>query len=137
MKVRTLGALVLALALAIAVFAQGINGKFTGQMAGGRGGPQDVTLTLKASGSDLTGTIKVGQGAETAIEEGKFEGGNVNFKSKQTFGENTFTVAYAGKLAGDDLTLTRTVEGRGGGGGGGGRGGGRGGPQEFTLKRTN
>jgi hypothetical protein len=53
------------------------------------------------------------------------------------FNNNTITLVYTGKLAGDDLTLTRTVEApAGGGGGGGGRGGRGAGPVEFTLKRA-
>jgi hypothetical protein len=130
MKTRIVYAIVLGLAVSAVLLAQGIDGKFTGQIPGGRRGPQDVTLTLKASGTTLNGTLTTGQG-EQKLEEGKFEGGNVSFKTKQTFNDNTITFSYTGKLNGDDLTLTRTAEG----GGGGGRGG-RGGPAEFTLKRT-
>jgi hypothetical protein len=86
-------------------------------------------LTLKASGGQLSGTLKTGQN-ESQIKEGKLEGSVVAFKTEQTFGENTVTVNWNGKISGDDLTLTRTVEGRGGGGRGG-----RGGPQEITLKK--
>ncbi len=134
MRLRILGSAVCILAIASFVLAQSADGVWTGQMQG-RGGAQEISLTLKASGGALTGTLKAGQN-ESQIKEGKLEGGAVSFKTEQTFGENTVNVNWAGKIAGDDLTLTRTVEGRGGGGGGGGgRGGGRGGPQEITLKR--
>ena len=39
---------------AIAVIAQSVDGKWTGEVQGGRG-PQPVTLTLKADGGKLTG----------------------------------------------------------------------------------
>jgi hypothetical protein len=132
MKLRILGAMLCTVAVASIVLAQSADGTWTGQMQG-RGGTQEIALTLKASGGAVTGTMKTGQN-EAQIKEGKFEGGTLSFKTEQMFGENTVTVNWSGKVAGDDLTLTRTVEGRGGGGGGG-RGGGRGGPQELTLKR--
>jgi len=132
MKVRVLTAMVFVVAIATFVYAQSVDGTWTGQIQGGRRGPQDVSLTLKASGATVTGSMKTGQG-EAQVEEGKFEGGTLSFKTKQSFGDNTITFTYSGKVSGDELMLTRNVEG--GGGGGGGRGGRGGGPQEFTLKR--
>jgi len=131
MKLRVLVAAIFILALAAVVFAQSADGTWTGEQQGGRRGPQQLALTLKASGASLTGTLKTGTADPVQIEEGKVDGGSVTFKTKQTFGENSVTVNWSGKIAGDDLTLTRTVEG----GGGGGRGGRGGGPQEVTLKR--
>jgi hypothetical protein len=54
MKAR-LCALVVCAAV-IAVIAQSVDGKWAGEVQGGRG-PQQVNVTLKADGAKLTGTV--------------------------------------------------------------------------------
>src|SRR6185295_284604 len=77
-------------ALPVAALAQGsVDGKWAGEAPGGRG-PQQVTLTLKADGGKLTGSVAGGRGGEIPIEEG--------------------TIAN-GMLKGDEIAFTRMAEG--------------------------
>ncbi|MBM3736604.1 MAG: hypothetical protein FJW39_12540 [Acidobacteria bacterium] len=43
---------------------------------------------------------------------GKVDGDNVSFKIKREFNGNAFVMNYAGMVAGDELKLKMTVEGR-------------------------
>ena len=73
-------------ALPVAVLAQGsVDGKWSGEVAGGRG-PQQVTLTLKAEGGKLTGSVAGGRGGEV-------------------------TLNWSGTLKGDEIAFTRMAEG--------------------------
>ncbi len=73
-------------ALPVAALAQGsVNGKWAGEVPGGRG-PQQVTLTLKADGGKLSGSVAGGRGGEVPIEEGTIANGMLKFKTKQMDG---------------------------------------------------
>ncbi len=117
---------ILLLALCATVFAAGIDGKWTGQVQGPQGA-MDVTVVLKAEGEKLTGTF-TGQMGEAAIKDGSIKDDVVAFKVEREFNGNKFTVVYKGKLAGDELKLTRTIEGD--------FGGQTPPPVDFTLKRA-
>ncbi len=106
--------------------AAGIDGKWTAQVEGRGGGTQTQTLTLKASGSALTGSFEGARGGAVDISDGAVEGNNVSFKVVREFNGNQFTQQYKGTLSSSgELTLTVSGGGgrgkRGGGGGGGGR----------------
>ena len=110
-------------ALPVAVLAQGsVDGKWSGEVAGGRG-PQQVTLTLKAEGGKLTGSVAGGRGGEIPIEEGTIANGMLKFKTKQMGRGGEVTLNWSGTLKGDEIAFTRMAEG------------GQGQAQEFTLKR--
>ena len=100
-----------------------VDGKWTGEIAGGRG-PQAVTFTLKNDGGKLTGSQAGGRGGELAIEEGTVSGNTIKFKVRQVGrgGEQIFN--YTGTISGDEIKFTRTQEG------------GQGMPVEFTAKRA-
>ena len=108
------------LAVAFAASAADVSGKWVYEQAGRQGGnPVKVTLTLKAEGAKLTGTVsrpgRDGNAMESAITDGKVDGNNVSFKtSMQGGGGNAMTSEYVGTLAGDDLKLTITRPGRDG-----------------------
>lgn len=103
--------------------AQGsVDGKWAGEVAGGRG-PQQVTLTLKADGGKLTGAVAGGRGGEIPIEEGTIANGMLKFKTKQMGRGGEVTLNWSGTLKGDEIAFTRMAEG------------GQGQAQEFTLKR--
>lgn len=87
-------------------FAAEIDGKWTGQVEG-RNGAQTQTLTLKASGSTLSGTI---------------DGDKVAFTVVREFGERKITQEFKGQLSGEELKLTVS--------------GGRRGPVEVTYKKS-
>jgi len=122
----TIKALVFALcvvALPLAARAQGsVDGKWAGEVPGGRG-PQQVTLTLKADGGKLTGSMAGGRGGEIPIEEGTISNGMLKFKTKQMGRGGEVTLNWSGTLKGDEIAFTRMAEG------------GQGQAQEFTLKR--
>jgi hypothetical protein len=109
--------------LPAAAMAQGsVDGKWAGEVAGGRG-PQPVTLTLKADGGKLSGSVAGGRGGEIPIEEGTVANGMLKFKTKQMGRGGEVTLDWSGALKGDEIAFTRMAEG------------GQGQPQEFTLKR--
>jgi hypothetical protein len=116
----------LALCLAlppVAALAQGsVDGKWAGEVPGGRGA-QQVTLTLKADGGKLSGSVAGGRGGEIPIEEGTFADGMLKFKTKQMGRGGEVTLNWSGTLKGDEIAFTRMAEG------------GQGQAQEFTLKR--
>ena len=120
MKAR-LCALVVCAAV-IAVIAQSVDGKWAGEVQGGRG-PQQVNLTLKADGAKLTGTV-TGRGGEIPIEEGSISGSALKFKTKQIGRGGEITLNWTGTLKGDEIAMSRMAEG------------GQGQAQEFTLKRA-
>ena len=107
-------------ALSSLVIAQSaVDGTWVGEVQGGRG-PQQLTLTLKAAGDKLTGSISGGRGGTVTIDDGTIMGSNIAFKTKQQGrgGEVTFT--WSGIVKGDEIAMTRE----------GGQG-----QQKFTLKR--
>ena len=116
------------LCLCVAIFpvialAQGsVDGKWAGEVPGGRG-PQQVTLTLKADGGKLSGSMMGGRGGEVPIEEGTIANGMLKFKTKQMGRGGEITLNWSGTLKGDEIAFTRMAEG------------GQGQAQEFTLKR--
>lgn len=116
--------LVLCVALSpLAARAQGsVDGKWVGEVPAGRG-PQQVTLTLKADGGKLSGSVTGGRGGEIAIEEGTIDNGMLKFKTKQMGRGGEVTLDWSGTLKGDEIAFTRMAEG------------GQGQAQEFTLKR--
>lgn len=118
------GYLLLCLLGAAACIAAPVDGKWTAEVQG-RQGTQTQTLTLKANGSALTGSLDTGRGA-TDITEGKIDGSTVSFKVTRNGQKGTNTTDYTGTLSGDELKLTGTREG----------GGGRGGPQSLDFKRA-
>ena len=102
--------MVAALASALA-FAADIDGKWVGQ-GGGKGGPQ--TLTLKAAGDKLTGSMEGGRGGAVDISDGMIHGSDVMFKVTREFNGNKIVQSYNGKLEGKELKLKVEVEGGGG-----------------------
>jgi hypothetical protein len=71
--------------------------------AGGKGGPQ--TLTLKAAGDKLTGTLEGGRGGPVEISEGMVHGSDVMFKVVRDVQGEKRTTEYKGTVAGSDLKL--------------------------------
>ena len=110
-------------AFAIAVIAQSVDGKWSGEVQGGRG-PQQVTLTLKADGGKLTGSV-AGRGGENPISDGTISGTALKFKTQQQGrgGGDPITLNWTGTLKGDEIAMSRMAEG------------GRGQAQDFVLKR--
>lgn len=99
-------------ALALAVFAADVTGKWTWEQQG-RNGSTTQTLTLKMDGSNLTGSLDGGRGP-TDISNGKVDGNNVSFTIVRSFNGNEMKTDYKGTLDGDTLKLEWMQPGRGG-----------------------
>jgi hypothetical protein len=112
------------LVVALAAFAADVTGKWTYQQPGRNGGdPTPRTITLKADGATLTGTVP-GQGgrggaapADMAIANGKVTGDKISFEVSRPGrqGGDPTIIKYEGTVSGDTLTLKITSPGRGGG----------------------
>jgi hypothetical protein len=109
------------LVLAIGAFAADVSGKWTYEQAGRNGGPaRQVTITLKQSGSTLTGSVPgFGRGGgeappPTEITNGKVDGDKVSFETKMEFNGNTRVTKYEGTVSGDEMKLKVTREGQNG-----------------------
>ncbi len=61
--------------------AADIDGKWTADVPGRGGNTQTQTLTLKASGSTLTGTFEGARGGAVDISDGTIDGSNVVLQS--------------------------------------------------------
>jgi hypothetical protein len=120
---RRMGLWMLSVFAVVAVaLAQSIDGKWVGEVQGGRG-PQAVTLMLKADGGKLTGSMTGGRGGEVAIDNGTISGNTVKFQTKQQGRAGEVVLNWTGTLKGDEIAMSRMAQGR------------EGQPQEFTLKR--
>ncbi|MBY0503239.1 MAG: hypothetical protein K2X03_04995 [Bryobacteraceae bacterium] len=102
---------------AVAVFAAGIDGKWTAEMsARNRDGEVTKVMTtfdLKASGETLTGTVATAgpRAASAEIIEGKLAGNKFSFKTKQTTKKGENIMVWEGTVDGDSLKGTRAREG--------------------------
>jgi hypothetical protein len=100
----------IALAASTAVFAADLTGKWVAQVPGRDGQTREQTFNLKAEGEKLTGTVSGRQG-DNPIVDGKVKGDEVSFDVNVKFQDREMKMSYTGKLAGDELKLTRKVQG--------------------------
>src|SRR5262245_22937019 len=97
--------------MAIAVvWAADVNGKWTAQVPGRDGQPQETTFTFKVEGDKLTGTVSGRQG-DTPIADGKVSGDEISFTVTRERQGATIKQLYKGKVAGDEIKFTRSTEG--------------------------
>jgi hypothetical protein len=122
MKSKFFTAAAASLLLAVTTFAADISGKWSAEMQGPQG-TMTTTFTFKVEGEKLTGTVS-GRGGDTPIADGVVKGDEVSFNVTRTMNGNEMKMAYKGKVAGDEIKMTRT------------RQGGDMPPQEFTAKRV-
>ena len=127
MKTKVSLLLICLFAIAGLALAQAkVDGKWNIEITTQRG-TQMQTLTLKADGAKLTGTVEgMGRGGPTTtpIEEGALNGNTVTFKTKQMGRGGEVTLKWTGAVSGDEIKFKREQEG------------GQGMPQEFTAKRA-
>jgi hypothetical protein len=101
-------------ALTLVALAADVSGKWTWEQQG-RNGATTSTLTLKADGAHLTGSLDGGRGGAIEITDGNVNGDSITFTVKRDMGGQTMSTAYKGTLSGDTLTIEFTRPGRGGG----------------------
>ena len=107
------------------IWVADIDGKWTAQVPGRDGQPQETTFTFKVEGDKLTGAVSGRQG-DTPIADGKISGDEISFTVTRERQGATIKQVYKGKVAGDEIKFTRSVEG----------GQGNRPPVEFTAKKA-
>jgi len=115
MTKKLLFVVTIALVFAFAAMAADVTGKWTFEQPGRGGNPgRPVTITLKQSGSTLTGQVPgMGRGGDnppppTEITDGKVDGNNVSFTVKREFNGNTMVTKYEGTVSGEEMKLKIT-----------------------------
>jgi hypothetical protein len=110
MKMRTFVQALVCLALAaFQILGASVDGKWTWEMEGRDGQKRTQTVTLKADGDKLTGTMS-GRGGETPIENGKINGDEISFTRTVNFGGESRKMMYTGKLVDSELKMTMKSE---------------------------
>ena len=104
-------------------WAADVNGKWTAQVPGRDGQTRELTFTFKAEGEKLTGSMS-GQQGDSEITDGTISGDQISFTVKINIQGNERKFFYKGTVSGDQMKVTRTIEG------------GNRPPQEFTAKRV-
>ena len=98
--------LVLVLAVfALSALAGDVSGKWKYSITTPNGDSREGSMTLKAEGAKLTGTME-GRGGAVEIQEGKVDGDNVSFVVVRNFNGNEVKINYRGALKGEELKLT-------------------------------
>jgi hypothetical protein len=105
MKKRLISLCGLFVLASLVAFAADVTGKWVSEApAGGKGGPQ--TLTLKQAGGDLSGTVDGGRGP-TEFSGGKVDGDKVTFEITRDMGDKgKITTKYVGTVAGTTIKMT-------------------------------
>ncbi len=113
--------LTLLLAVSIAALAADVSGRWTAQVPGRGGEARETTFTFKVEGDKLTGTMSV-QGQQAPIADGKIAGDTLSFTVTVERGGNQIKQNYTGKVVGAEIQFKRE--------------GGQGQPREFIAKRA-
>jgi hypothetical protein len=121
MTKKLLFVITILLVASFALMAADVSGKWTFEQPGRGGNPgRPVTITLKADGSKLTGSVPgFGRGGgeappPTEITDGKVDGNNVSFTVKREFNGNSMVTKYEGTVSGDEMKLKITRTGQDG-----------------------
>lgn len=79
-------------------------------------GPQGAierTFTFKVDGAKLTGETASEMMGKSELKDGKVEGDNISFSINANFQGNDMTLAYKGKVVGDQIKLAVDFPGGG------------------------
>jgi opacity protein-like surface antigen len=108
-KNRLLWSVVIVAALATAALAADVAGTWTASFDT-QVGVQKYTYTFKVDGNKLTGKAKSElANTETDIAEGTVNGDDISFVENLNFQDMPLRIVYKGKIAGDEIKLTRTI----------------------------
>ena len=110
MTKKLLFVMTILLAASFALMAADVTGKWTFEQPGRGGNPgRPVTITLKADGSTLTGTMPAGgrggAGDPIAISDGKIDGNNISFTVKREGQNGPQVTKYEGVVSGAEMKL--------------------------------
>ena len=121
MTKKLLFVMTILLVASFALLAADVSGKWTFEQPGRGGNPgRPVTMTLKAEGAKLTGSMPgMGRGGDTPpppseITDGKVDGNNVSFTVKRETPNGTMVTKYEGTVNGDEMKLKITRTGQDG-----------------------
>jgi hypothetical protein len=108
-KQRILFSAVIVAAMAAALLGADVTGTWTASFDT-QIGVQKYTYTFKTDGNKLTGKAKSELAmTETDIVEGTVNGDDISFVENLNFQDMPLRIVYKGKIAGDELKLTRTI----------------------------
>ena len=112
--------IIVLLAMVSNAWAADVNGKWVAKIAGTPGQYFEITLTFKADGAKVTGTLNNStRPGDVEIQEGKIEGDNISFSLMRSTGQSDIKVVWKGTVSGDEIKFTRSFEGGMGSPGGG------------------
>jgi hypothetical protein len=121
MTKKLLFVMTILLVASFALMAADVSGKWTFEQPGRGGNPgRPVTITLKADGAKLTGSVPgMGRGGDnppppTEITDGKVDGNNVSFTVKRETPNGSMVIKYEGTVSGDEMKLKITRNGQDG-----------------------
>jgi hypothetical protein len=121
MTKKLLFVMTILLVASFALMAADVSGKWTFEQPGRGGNPgRPVTITLKADGAKLTGSVPgMGRGGDnppppTEITDGKVDGNNVSFTVKRETPNGSMVIKYEGTVNGDEMKLKITRNGQDG-----------------------
>jgi hypothetical protein len=100
--------ILIALAAVAVILGADIDGTWKATFETPDGTKRENTLTFKAEGEKLTGTI-ASQIGESKIENGTISGDAVAFTAVRNFGGNDITFNYKGKITGNKMILKVTA----------------------------
>jgi len=95
---------------AVCLQAADVTGTWVAQVPGRDGNTMETTFTFKASGETLTGTMS-NQYGDREISDGKASGDDVSFNVNIEFNGNKMTLAFTGKVAGNEIKFKRERKG--------------------------
>jgi hypothetical protein len=93
-------------ALALALWAAGISGIWSGQIVDRNGDAQDFSFRFAQSGDALTGKM-YGDNESTPIAEGKIVGNRITFTVTNELNGQVSKFVYTGTMSGDEIEVTR------------------------------
>ena len=112
MTKKLLFVMTILLIASFALMAADVSGKWTFEQPGRGGNPgRPVTITLKADGAKLTGSVPgMGRGGDTPpppteITDGKVDGNSVSFTVKRETPNGSMVIKYEGVVNGDEMKL--------------------------------
>lgn len=117
---RFLVALSALLCFSFIAAAADVTGKWTADIPGRNGNTQTTTITLKADGAKLDGSVSNPRG-DSPIADGKVDGDNISFTVTRQTQNGDQKIMYKGVVKGDTIDFSTE----------GGRG-----PQTFTAKKA-
>ncbi|MPY89109.1 MAG: hypothetical protein GEU99_14430 [Luteitalea sp.] len=103
--------LALSLVVLATVSAADISGTWKAEFTAPGGQTVENTFVFEVDGDTLTGTVSSEMAGESPIEEGTIDGDEISFAATRSIRGNEMRSHYEGKVDGDKIDLTVTVQG--------------------------